>query len=410
MDALPVIFGNEVEAYSFARLFHETYGVNSLVVAEYPRGHINNSSILSVRYCERHIMEDEEKFVALLNSLAAEFADRTLICLVNVDEGVDVIVRNRHRLASNWFFPFAAPEVVDLANSKEAMAQVYEKVGEAAPRRAVVHLSQPDTWDAALTSLPFPIVVKPARADNPTSLYATGLKKVEVFDDAAAARAKFARLAGRQVDIDLIAQELIPGDDTTQWVVNGYIDSRGHLSAIGSGRVLLGLHEPSLIGNAGIILTDPDGFLTDRAERIVREVGLRGFFSMDVKIDPRTGRAYWLDLNPRAGRGHYYLKVGGVNLARALVADIAGETAPLQRVNRAGIFAIIPAWLAGRNYVRDPQLAAQVRRVRRRGPVVNPIAYSKDRHLKRAIFRMLSDIRAVQKMRRFYPHPTESGF
>ena len=142
----------------------------------------------------------------------------------------------------------------------------------------------------------------------------------------------------------------------------------------------------------------------------MREVGLRGFFSMDVKIDPRTGRAYWLDLNPRAGRGHYYLKVGGVNLARALVADIAGETAPLQRVNRAGIFAIIPAWLAGRNYVRDPQLAAQVRRVRRRGPVVNPIAYSKDRHLKRAIFRMLSDIRAVQKMRRFYPHPTESGF
>ena len=122
MDALPVIFGNEVEAYSFARLFHETYGVNSLVVAEYPRRHINNSSILSVRYCERRIMEDEEKFVALLNSLAAEFADRTLICLVNVDEGVDVIVRNRHRLASNWFFPFAAPEVVDLANSKEAMA------------------------------------------------------------------------------------------------------------------------------------------------------------------------------------------------------------------------------------------------------------------------------------------------
>ncbi|MDY5139628.1 hypothetical protein R6H00_10685, partial [Actinotignum timonense] len=44
------------------------------------------------------------------------------------------------------------------------------------------------------------------------------------------------------------------------------------------------------------------------------------------------------------------------------------------------------------------------------GPVVNPIAYSKDRHPKRTLFRMLSDIRAVQKMRRFYPHPTESGF
>ena len=71
-----------------------------------------------------------------------------------------------------------------------------------------------------------------------------------------------------------------------QWVVNGYVDSHGEITATGSGRVLLGLHQPEVIGNAAMILVQRNDELIAQAQKIVRAAGMRGFFSMDVKIDP----------------------------------------------------------------------------------------------------------------------------
>ena len=205
-----------------------------------------------------------------------------------------------------------------------------------------------------------------------------------------------------------MVQELIPGDDTTQWVVNGYVDRLGQITAAGSGRVLLGLHVPSLIGNAGMILLDSNDHLIETGKRIVQAVGLTGFFSLDVKIDPRDGTEYWLDLNPRIGRGHYYLKVGGIDLAAAMLADMRGERIQYQTNTRNGIYTVIPMALASKRYLTDADLRAQVKIAKKN--TVNPLAYSKDRNPRRDAYRRSADANQYRQMKAFYPEPTVSGF
>ena len=131
---------------------------------------------------------------------------------------------------------------------------------------------------------------------------------------------------------------------------------------------------------------------------------------MDVKIDPRDNRPRWLDLNPRIGRGHYYLKVGGVDLARAMLADMRGESIAYQRITTPGIFTIIAPQLANSHYIRDKELLAEVRRVKRARRPIHPLAYGADRNLKRMGYRLANNVNQWRRMRQFYPAPTDSGF
>ena len=438
---LPVVFGYDIAAYSFARIFHEAAGVRSLVVADAMRGPIDHSSIFDVRLVGKGSLDDEAAFLGILDGLAREFPDRRLILLVNTDEAVGFVARHRDSLSRDWFLPYGDRKAVATANSKAEMAAIIAGLGLSAPARTRIDLREPASWEGALGGVTFPVVVKPEEASDLSRYWNQGLRKVLPLETREAALATFARWREGGVDTRLIVQELVPGDDTTQWVVNGYVDARGTVTACGSGRVILGLHQPEYLGNAGIILTEHNPELIEQAKSIVTRTGLRGFFSMDVKVDPRDGAARWLDLNPRIGRGHYYLKVAGVDLAKAMLADmeengadgapgtglgqadaagrfcqsdapsadLAPEGAACATNAREAIFCIIPASLANRRYIRDADLYARVRRAKKAG-VVNPLAYSADRSLKRAFYRLANGFNQRRRMRAWYPEPTDSGF
>lgn len=438
---LPVVFGYDIAAYSFARLMHEN-GLRPLVISEHPRGPINDSSLFDLRFVAPGTCDDPAKFIPLLHSLAEEFADRQLVLLLNTDEGVDCVAAHRAELEDRWFLPYAPAETVTLANNKARMAELIGSLGYGVPARATVELggrgadsgadsSTADSsgadsgavgaadspagtreqWTADLAGLRWPVVVKPE--DGGLALgqfWGRGLRKVLPIATLDEALDIFDRWQSAGVATRLIVQELIPGDDTTQWVVNGYVDREGHVTAIGCGRVLLGLHQPEYLGNAGLILVTDYPRIIGEATTIVTAAGIRGFFSMDVKIDPRDGEPKWLDLNPRIGRGHYYLKAGGLDLGAAMLDDMAGRPHPFSTPTHEALFAIIPAFLANSTYVRDPELLAHVKRVRKAHGVVNPLASPDDRNLKRTFYRLANNFNQARRMKQFYPKPTESGF
>lgn len=407
---LPVICGFDIADYAFARIFHESLGIRSLVVTDVSRGPINDSSIFDVDFAPKGTLGNEEKFINHLHRLAAAHPNEQLILCVNSDEGVEYVARHRTELEDRWFLPYASLEAVEKANSKESMAEIFTSCGLAVPLRTVVDLSQPTTWAESLNQVTFPVVVKPEDGADRNFYWKKGLRKAMPVQTLEEAIETFTRWSANGVDINLIVQDLIPGDDTTQWVVNGYVDSHGRVTAAGSGRVLLGLHEPDTIGNAAMILVQPREEMIAAAQRAVLAAGLRGFFSIDVKIDPRDGTEYWLDLNPRIGRSHYYLKVGGIDLVKSLIADMRDETAQLQTVTTNGIYTVVPMFLANRRYILDKQLLAVVRQLHRKVGVQHPLKYNADRNLKRFIYRMLNEVNQVKLMRAYYPRATESGF
>jgi D-aspartate ligase len=407
---LPVICGFDIADYAFARIFHESLGLRSLVISDIRRGPINDSRILDVRMVPLGTLADEHLFIDCLRRVAAEYPDRRLILCVNTDEGVEFASRHRAELGPQWFLPYADPEVVERANSKNTMAEIFASAGLAVPRRAIIDLSAPDTWTSALEDMPFPVVAKPEDGATLNFYRKQGLRKAIPIENLDQALVTFEAWREHGVAIRLIVQELIPGDDTTQWVVNGYVDQDGHVTAAGSGRVLLGLHQPDVIGNAAMILVQRNDVLVAAAQKAVQAAGLRGFFSLDVKVDPRTQTPYWLDLNPRIGRGHYYMKIGGIDLARAVVADMDGTAVPYQSIQREGVYTVVPMLLANHHYLRDPNLLAQVRRLRRNGDATNPLAYNADENPKRLLYRLLNGVNQLRFMHTYYPRPTDSGF
>ena len=407
---LPVIFGYEVEAYAFARLFHESVGIKPLVVAHVSRGAIQPSTILDFRKIPVEGFDTEEGLVKVMREIEEDYPDKTFIGLTNSDEISATFAKHAREFASRWFLPVADPAVIAVADSKTAMAEIYESLGLHIARGVELNPQRPETWQEAVEGIRFPVVMKPAVSVGTLEQHAKGLEKVEKFDTYEELNAKLSALRENGLEFPVFVQQLIPGDDTTQYVVNGYVDSRGRVTAAGSGRVLLNLHHPFYFGTAAFILTDPDSRFVDEAIRVVEKIGLRGFFSFDVKVDPRDGTEYWLDLNPRPGRGHYYMKVGGVDYARALLDDVLGREPGAQRISKEAIFAIVPISLANKTYLRDLELYGKVRAIRRRGDVVNPLAYKKDWHVKRLAYQALSGIRQKKIMKEYYPQPSETGF
>lgn len=429
---VPVIVGYDVGAYSFARIFHEAGGYKSVVLTTAPRGPINDSRILDVRLFERGTFDDDERFLAALADLECEFVGCTLILLVNADEHVEFVARNREHFGANWFLPYSPLGAVQRANSKGAMAELLTYMGLNAPKRVVVDLSA-QQWPE-LDEVCFPAVVKPESGADLAQNWGRGLRKVELWKTRSEALKACEILRTNGVEVRVIIQEFIPGDDTTQWLVNGYVNRQGQVTACGSGRLILGLHQPEYIGNAGIVLTEHHPKLIEQATRIVTAVGIRGYFSMDVKIDPRNGKTYWLDLNPRIGRGHYYMKLAGVDLAAALLADLSndltaeeepregrsgngarsGEGAAYsvparskayQTNSELGLFCLVPSCLANSCYVTDPQLLKRVRQVKRQRRAVNPLLYRADRSLGRYVYVLGNSINHYRRMRAYYRQP-----
>ncbi len=402
---LPVILGADVSEYSIARLFHEAFGIRSLVINDFLRGPVDNSKILEMRIIEKGALLDPERLLPIFQQISADHPGLTPILLGNLDEPLEIASAHHDQLPS-WFLPQASPEAIARANDKEEFARILDLLGLHSPTHVTINLANPESW-ALIDQLREPLIVKPLTGGDFFRFKQHGLNKVSVAKTHSDARALFERVAS--AGIELIVQELIPGDDTTQWVVNGYVNKDGTLAAVGTGQVLLGIHQPDLLGNAGIIYVREHAELARLAPKIVRAVGLTGFFSMDVKIDPRDGRIYWLDLNPRIGRGQYYLKVGGIDMAKIVTADALGErNDAVARISQEGIFSIMPAFLANARYIRDPELLARVKKARKN--TVNPLDYAIDQHPKRRFFRLAAAINHLRRTRHYYPEPTDTGF
>ncbi|WP_324650903.1 hypothetical protein [Georgenia sp. H159] len=414
-DFRPVLLGTDLGVYSIARSFHEAYGVRSIVVSNQLRGPIDHSRIIDNVLVGAGA--DEEQTVAALVDVARGNAGTPLLLMVNAEHEVELLARNRALLEEHYVIPFAADDVLAAAADKEVLARVCERLGIATPATQAVDLAAADDagWSPPRLGLTFPVVLKPAVSAEHLLLSYAGKRKVYTADTQEQADAVLRRLAGAGLRDVVLAQELIPGDDTQGRTVTGYVDRSGELTLMASGRLLLQLHAPTMIGNSATILTEAQPEVERQAGAILRELGFTGFANFDVKVDPRDGRAHFLDLNPRIGRPNYYLNVAGRNPARAVVADfrtelgISGASSPLYRPEQdVGVYSYLP-WRLVRRYLTDQELRRRVGRVHRTKRFTHPLAYPLDRDPRRTLYRAASTVNLVRDFREHYPEPTATG-
>lgn len=403
----PVIVGPDLGVYSLVRSFHEAYGVRSVVVSNTPRGPIADSALIDNVYAGAGATA--ERVVATLEQVADAHPGERLLLLVNAEHDVEMVLHHRERLEARYVVPMAGSDVLARAADKEVLQEVCTRLGLPVPRTIAVSMEGVRADGAPALPLTFPVVLKPAVSGAYLLHGFPGQRKVYDAADEAGAHAVLRTLADAGLEGDVLVQELVPGDDTCGRTVTCYRDRAGRVTVMASGQLLLGLHKPTLIGNSAAILTEPQPELEEQAAAVLAELGYTGYANFDLKIDPRDGRARFLDLNPRIGRPNYYVNVAGVNPVLGVVEDYFGDGAgPVRTGREVGLYSYLP-WFLLRRYL-EPELRRKVAAVRRRNGQSHPLAYRGDRNARRVLYRRTADLNQVRDFAKHYPRPTSTGF
>lgn len=405
-----VILGAGLNSLNLAIAFHQQYGMRSTTVVRTPLA-MNERSVTTDLLVLGAGSGDEEMRDALLDLARQRPAGRPALLLTNADTLLDFLVRFRADLEEHYLLSQPAPDLLERLVDKAEFAQICTGLGIDTVPTVTVDFSraQEQDWNGR-DPLPwsYPVVGKAANTAEFDPVEFPGKKKVFLLESAAEQQDLVRRLRESGFTGRFLFQELVPGDDTAQRSITAYRSSRGKVTLLCAAQVLLGEHTPEALGRPAAMITGHHPTLTAAAERFLDAVDYVGFANFDVKVDPRTGREYFLELNPRIGRNSYYVTAAGESVARHVVADrVHDRDIDQVVVTRPVLYSIVPVRLVLR-FVRDPDLRAAVRRTARTH-LRNPFRYRPEGLWMRA-YSLLSGLNFVRKFRAVYPRPTDTGF
>lgn len=410
---VPVILGGDIGVYAIGRSFHEAFGVRSVCVASAPTEAISRSRIFEVEHLPSRAGDAET--LAVLEGVAASRPGRDLVLMANHDVHSAFVARHAQQLGEHYALPFPDLATIDRVTDKAHFARVCGRLGVPTPRTVVVDMSEAEdpAWRPPEVDLPFPLVAKAARGDAYDAVTFEGKRKIWFLEEPSELEALWGALRRAGFRDTFLVQELIPGDNTQMRSITAYVDSRGRATLIGSARVLLEDHAPTMIGNPVAMITEPFPQLWEDARRILASTGYRGFANFDVKIDPRDGRAVFFEVNPRIGRNNWYMTAAGANPMTPMVADLVegpdGPDAPVREAGEEILYSLVPDRLLLR-YVRDDALRARVAGLIRSGRRFDPLVYEAETDRRRSTVIALQKINQYRKFRRYYPRATDRSF
>ena len=255
-DILPVIIGGDFGVYGIGRCFNEAFGCRCICVGSQPTESITRSHFFDVRHVSAHA--SDAQLLDILMTIAAEHSDKKLILMANHDIFSAFVARNMETLSRHYALPFPTEEVMDRLTDKAEFARACERAGIATPGTVEVDFSavEDEAWEAPEIPFSFPVVAKSAKGEPYDVLEFEGKRKIWFIDTAEELTQLWGTLKAAGFRDTFLVQELIPGDNTAMRSITAYVDSRGEVTLIGSARVLLEDHAPTMIGNPVAMITE----------------------------------------------------------------------------------------------------------------------------------------------------------
>lgn len=391
---VPVITGGDLGAYSLAREFHEAYGVKSAVVPTAENLVVGGSQITQLY--PAGAMFDPEHVIDHLAHVAATLrkdGSRPLVLSPGYDHLARIMVEHSDEFrAMGYVFAELTTEQLDQAALKENFYALCETLGIKYPRTAtldcaegsqiiedfVVSLAAPD-WE-------YPLILKAGDGGEWANTRFEGRRKVHYLDTPQELSEVLHRAIAAGYTGQLIIQQFIPGPDSNLRILTHFRDRTGSNVLTGLAEVLVEDHARGLEGNARAVaaISDPD--IEAQGAKLMHALDWHGFGMFDIKVHEQTGEAYFLEMNPRLGRHHYYLTVAGANPAEYMYREfIAGtDHPPMTITNGPAVSTTIPLKLA-RQYGSEVQVA-QLDAAKAAKRIGRPLNYPRDRNLKRALY------------------------
>ena len=328
-------------------------------------------------------LADPNGFVDDIEALGRTLATPGVLYATH-DEALSAIGPHEERLRQIVHLPWSPWPVMSRILDKAHQHSVARSIGFPVPE--TVDPTGDADVEAAIRDLRFPMILKPRNAPEFRRKFRT-----QVFE--ANTPEELRRAWAEAAPYDPQLSEVIPGGDDALWTLGSYRDQNGRPLASFTGRKLR--QWPPRFGTARAAEARWDPDLAARCHALLDALEFHGISQVEVKRDPRDGRDYLIEVNPRSWLWIGLATAVGINLPQAAYLDAVGRpqtwaaghrsgvrwtllakhvVAGIREIRRgdwtAGAFArsLRPPIMDGVLDVRDPRPAlAQYRRMLRRG-------------------------------------------
>lgn len=338
---LPVVLDFTLSGYALARAFHERYGLTSLALVPFTTGAIADSTLFhETRTLGHEAINDHDLVLNGIRAIAAENPNLTVIPLTNNDGYVQSLSAQRATLGANVVVPHESPDMLVRISDKNHFNAVCAAAGVQTPGTVVLDFSR-GRPSADLVTYTYPIIVKPADSALHNALSMPGKKKLYEIASRDELDALLDRLTAAGFTGEMLAQDLIPGDDILS--VTMYRARNGEITLARTSKVLLQDPRPAFLGIPDVQVVQDMPDVVEASAKILETAGYHGFANLDAIRDPRDGSVKFFEVNPRYGRNCFYATASGANVAEQLVADLV-DAAPISAPALASdvVYTVLP--------------------------------------------------------------------
>ncbi|MCB0931130.1 MAG: ATP-grasp domain-containing protein [Mycobacterium sp.] len=240
--------------------------------------------------------------------------------IVCTSDEMAVFVARRRAILAEWFvLPEVAPELPAELADKHSLAEICRRHGMPIPPS--IQIDTMTQLDAVLDEIELPVIVK--------SIALRGHVQSVENSTMVRTREELRELARRWVEpFEVLLQEYLPDEYCEDWFTHGYCDADSRAEVVFTGRKVRTW--PAHGGATAAAYTAPDPELVAMARLFCAQVGYRGIFDIDWRLDRRTGIYYLLDFNPRVGaQFRMFEDSAGVDVVRAMHLDLSGRPIPV---------------------------------------------------------------------------------
>lgn len=319
MNFLTIILGTDINAYGVARSIHEAYGIKSLALGKKPLSYTRGSKIVDVEVTKG--FDEEPVFLKKLEEIAQRFKndDRKLL-LIPCSDGYNALVsKNKEKLSQDFIFNVVDYELQKKLENKVDFYKICEKYNLDYPATYII---DPSNYKNFEIPFEYPIALKPNDSISYLSLDFEGKKKAYKINDEDELKSVLERIYNTGYTEEMIAQDFIPGNASSMYVLNAYVSQAGDVKLMCLGKCLLDECLPTEIGNYNALVSMGDGDIYTQYEEFLERIGYRGYANFDLKYDYRDGKYKIFEINMRLGRSSYYMNTGGCNYMTYIVDDL----------------------------------------------------------------------------------------
>jgi len=277
---------------------------------------------------------DDNKFISALVNIAKQFKEKPVLFLTN-DKYVLSVSRNRALLSQHYMFNLPEEEVIETLTDKAKFSLFAQEHNLPIPLTYIINNAEEASPIAAI--LQYPCVIKPIYKTSCWTSYYKANKAFKVYSEYELL--KKVHETYLVMNIPVIIQEWIEGDESEIYFTLLYYDLEANLRSSFTGRKLLQwLPE---VGNTCIAESVNNEKILEESRVLFDKIKFRGFASLEYKKDVITNT--FKIIEPTVGRINLQSSIAmgqNINMPLQYYCDLAKIEYPQCQINKQQIFWI----------------------------------------------------------------------